>query len=130
MDELLELTPEDAAAWPYPCEQCHRRFKSPPALRMHRVRKHGKGWDTGHNFRKNKRLANLNRRGGKPWTDQQREKFRRTMRAKARRKLQYVFPVPPESNNAAEPAAEEPVAVITCFCPKCGENLSKWKREE
>lgn len=102
------------------CDQCERTFSSPFGLRMHKVRAHsGRNWDTSRNFRKGKR--------GRPWVPGQLEKFQKTMKAKAKRKLQYVFPLP---EDADEPAADSPVAVVTCYCPKCGENLSKWKREE
>jgi predicted RNA-binding Zn-ribbon protein involved in translation (DUF1610 family) len=35
-----------------PCPQCGKRFKPGASLRMHIVRIHGKGWDTGANFKK------------------------------------------------------------------------------
>jgi predicted RNA-binding Zn-ribbon protein involved in translation (DUF1610 family) len=34
------------------CPKCGRTFASAPALRMHTVRAHGKGWDTSPNFGK------------------------------------------------------------------------------
>lgn len=34
----------------FPCLECGKTFKSAPALRMHHVRAHGKGWDTSSNF--------------------------------------------------------------------------------
>jgi hypothetical protein len=34
----------------FPCDECDRVFKSPAALRMHKVRVHGPGWDTSGNF--------------------------------------------------------------------------------
>lgn len=37
---------------PLPCPKCGKTFKSAPALRMHNVRAHGKGWDTSGNFHK------------------------------------------------------------------------------
>jgi hypothetical protein len=125
----------------YQCAKCHRTFGSGPALRMHEVRSHGKGWDTSGNFRgkgtprtrksgaviaktfdnhwrevRARRLANLNRNGGRPWTPEQHAKYRRTMKAKA--KLRYVYPAPA---SAGEDKAQNVRKVN--HCPYCGENI-------
>lgn len=91
----------------HPCGYCDRVFKSMPALRMHKVRAHGKGWDTSRNFGKRnltqheKKLQyqrNLRARykregkdsrgypkktGAHKWGPEQLHKFRRTMKRKA-----------------------------------------------
>jgi predicted RNA-binding Zn-ribbon protein involved in translation (DUF1610 family) len=37
------------------CPKCGKLFKSAPALRMHTIRAHGKGWNTSANFRGKKK---------------------------------------------------------------------------
>jgi hypothetical protein len=157
----------------FPCDKCDRRFKSPAARNMHKVRTHGKGWDTSKNFRKNlhnrvaqrekllaakreynrklraryklegkdsrgyplpdrgllKRISNLNRKGGKPWTDAQRDKFRRTMKAKSKR-IQIVYPDPrgvTEFNKGEIVRGVEVTIPALKHCPNCGEHLEGWR---
>jgi predicted RNA-binding Zn-ribbon protein involved in translation (DUF1610 family) len=71
-----------------------------------------------------KRWSNLNRKGGKPWTDAQREKFRRTMKAKARHRIQIVYPEPTD-----KPGIELAQVYVPTLkhCPNCGENIEGWK---
>jgi hypothetical protein len=120
------------------CHKCKRSFKNAMALRMHKIRKHrpGGGWNTAANFGKGKGSnkkshANLNRKGGKPWTPAQREKFNSTWRSKQiqrarglfketrKPKIQIVYPDPE--------AAVTPRHTLK-YCPACGEHLEGWRK--
>lgn len=115
------------------CPQCGKLFRKGASLRMHIVRTHGKGWDTSANFknswraRRARRLANLNRKGGKPWTDAQRAKFARTWRAKKKAKrIQIVYPDPGQQDQPTRELAQINVPTLK-HCPNCGEHLEGWR---
>ena len=109
-----EIPPEPLAqsAQPtgLPCPKCDRTFKNGFALRMHNVRTHGKGWDTGGNFGKKKNKS------GVKWSKAQRAHFNRTLAAKKAA----------ASNNHAPGTREATTPVINPgvqFCPRCGCNI-------
>jgi hypothetical protein len=128
------------------CPKCGKDFKNAIGLRMHDIRKHqSRGWDTSGNFRNTsnwrakraKRLANLNRTVGKPWTPEQHIKFRNTMRKKLLAKglppkpsnrIRIVYPTPGEIDEAVAATpnmnsgpTSKPYAVTHCPC--CGLHL-------
>lgn len=149
MDNNNEAQPAvttDEALPEHPCPKCNRRFSSPFGLRMHNVRKHsGRNWDTSSNFRKKfnwrtareKRMANLNRRGGKPWRAGQLEKFQATMRKKAKaKKIQIVYPNPADEQRKIDQAIantwpDKELAQVRIpalkHCPNCGEHIEGWR---
>ena len=100
--------------WPeqLPCPKCDRTFKNAFALRMHNVRTHGKGWDTGGNFKKKKKGS-----GGQKWKPGQLERFRASMaRIKARKSRLAASAASPAPQKAAiNPGVQ--------FCPRCGCNI-------
>jgi hypothetical protein len=64
-DEQATLIPDTAPEPPklsddFGCPKCGKPFSNAAALRMHNIRKHTKGWDTGKNFQ-GKRRQFLNR---------------------------------------------------------------------
>lgn len=48
LPDITESPPGDVSV--FPCPKCGKEFKSPPALRMHNIRAHGKGWSTTGNL--------------------------------------------------------------------------------
>jgi len=81
----------------FQCEKCERVFTSAPALRMHHIRKHTKGWNTGDNFKKQ----------GSKWSLARRRKFNKAKLMKE-----------------SEPKVARPVTSPgVLFCPRCGCNI-------
>jgi predicted RNA-binding Zn-ribbon protein involved in translation (DUF1610 family) len=125
------------------CPKCGKLFKSGPSLRMHDIRKHGKGWSTAGNFNGRAAMSREERlrkrriynrkwrlakgmgvrpkayRGGNKgmklpkWSTGRLAKFRRTMKRKAM-----------AADNPAPPAAPATAvrATVLC-CPRCGLNI-------
>ena len=50
-----ESPPGDVSV--FPCPKCGKEFKSGPAIRMHTIRMHGRGWSTTQNFKGKRRPA-------------------------------------------------------------------------
>jgi predicted RNA-binding Zn-ribbon protein involved in translation (DUF1610 family) len=127
------------------CPKCGKLFKRGPSLRMHEIRKHGRGWSTAGNFGgrtamtreerlRKRRIYNrkwrLKRgmgvrpkayRGGNKgmklpkWSPSRLAKFRRTMREKEMAKS-------PDKGFERHPEIIAPRATVLC-CPRCGLNI-------
>lgn len=116
-DQGIFTPNEDAAtetAKPFPvpeftCPKCFKAFKSAPALRMHNVRKHTKGWETGQNFKKKKSRGTTGMKLGS-WTPERRKQFQRTWAAKKK-----AATPPSQVNQGNNPGV--------MFCPRCGCNI-------
>jgi hypothetical protein len=132
-DEQPEGEPQEGVQ----CPKCLKHFSNEVGLRMHHIRKHeGRDWDTAKNFKSKSKKGK-----GKPWTDEQRANFRKTMRRKMREKaareqgiekdrIQIVYP-DPRLDEAIKNTWPEEVAVVPQmkFCPHCGENVAGWRYE-
>ena len=108
-DDAVPETPAQSNEPPangLPCPKCDRTFKNAFALRMHNVRTHGKGWDTGGNFRKGK---------GVPvkWSLSRRRKFNAKKAQNGTAPPQQITPN----------VHREPINPGVQFCPRCGCNI-------
>jgi hypothetical protein len=109
----------------FTCPKCFKAFGSAPALRMHHVRKHTKGWDTGANFKGKKKKGRGGTTGMKlgSWTPERRKQFQRTWASKkkaASRQRDYMLgkvntPEPGKDTRTNNPGV--------MFCPRCGTNI-------
>jgi hypothetical protein len=125
--------------------KCGKSFKSAPALRMHIVRAHGKGWDTSANFRKkdsareallakkqayNKKVRAENIAKGLTGSGKPRK---RPFRAKKpafgakwtperRRKFKDTWEA--KKNGLQPPKVQQDPRDFINHCPNCGKNLA------
>jgi predicted RNA-binding Zn-ribbon protein involved in translation (DUF1610 family) len=72
--ETIEAQSVNIVTQDFLCPKCGKGFKSSPALRMHTVRAHGKGWDTTANLK--------NRKGNKEEQLEHRRVYQRELRAR------------------------------------------------
>jgi hypothetical protein len=128
------------------CPKCNRLFKSAPALRMHEIRKHGKGWSTAGNFQ-HKRKAEAKKQyksnsaayrkkqyqelqayyrskgldsHGQPYKSAKGRRIAQGTREAMMRKVgSQMFDA---GGKPPAPKPAPPVSSVT-FCPRCGCNI-------
>lgn len=112
---------------PFQCDKCERTFHTKPALTMHKIRAHGKGWSTSGNFRHKGKQTPQQRRDAD--ATRKRRNYQKKLRARYKqegkdsrgyRKQHYVYPLPTEQNTQTI----RPVEGIK-HCPYCGVNIEK-----